>query len=200
MALKSEALPWITEAFACAMVFLLRSSSKVILLLSKFLHLIKHMIVKMAGDFPTAYRAVFNIIDSTLTVISIVVSLPALEGVPQTESTNCVCPASTKTTMLLQLTAGWYIAGLIHQVYLLRATHVDLTAWPAIESGFAVVEIFMLAGLGQILSHEFRVSTVAWRIEHRTNIVISLVVLAVKIAFLLGMGMKDEPKGKLKSD
>ena len=179
---------------------LLRSSSKVILLLSKFLHPIKHTIVKMAPSFPTAYRVVFTIIDPTLTVISIVLNLLAPEGILQTKSTTCVCPASAKTIMLPQLTVGWYIVGFIHQVYLLRAKPVDPIVWRAIQSGFAVVDMFMLAGLTKILNNENRISPVAWRIEDCTNIVISLVLLAVRSAFMLGMGMKDKIRVKLKSE
>ncbi|KZP04920.1 hypothetical protein FIBSPDRAFT_878038, partial [Athelia psychrophila] len=107
-----------------------------------------------------------------------------------------VSPPATETILLLDAMAGFLASLSFMQIYFLRTKPNDMTVWRGMQGGTLLVDIFMLGGFARALIAEGRTDWMNWRSDDWSNVGGYVAISAVRMAFLLGVGIRGEGKGK----
>ena len=100
----------------------------------------------------------------------------------------------TEAAVCLETIAGSLLATLFLQVVLLRARWNDLTVWRCVQLSILIVDLAMLGAMSKALYAQGRLSLIEWRWEEWTNMGITGGVALIRVAFLLGIGVKGQGK------
>jgi hypothetical protein len=150
----------------------------------------------MSSPIPSFYRIWFTIVDPLLALVGVFSNLFAPAATLSSHSPSYISPPATETTLLVDTVAG-FLAGLVFlQVVLLRARPSDMTVWRALLASTLLVDIAMLGGSARALSSQGRTDRRVWRTEEWTHLPITAGVVVIRVAFLLGMGMGRQGKGR----
>ncbi|KZP10763.1 hypothetical protein FIBSPDRAFT_1051146 [Athelia psychrophila] len=150
----------------------------------------------MSSTMPSFYRIWFTVVDPLLSIAGVLGNLFVPTTILNSYSPSFVSPPATETIYLLDATAG-FLAGLVLlQVVLLRARPTDVTVWRVLQASMLLVDLAMLGGFARALSAQGRTVWRVWRAEEWTNLVIIAGVAVIRTAFVLGVGMGGQRKGK----
>lgn len=147
-------------------------------------------------SFPTFYRISFAIFDIVLPLSGIVGNLFAPTFILNNYTSLYVSPPATETILLLDAMAGFLASLSFMQIYFLRTKPNDMTVWRGMQGGTLLVDIFMLGGFARALIAEGRTDWMNWRSDDWSNVGGYVAISAVRMAFLLGVGIRGEGKGK----
>ena len=150
----------------------------------------------MSSPIPAFYHVCFTVLDPVLSLLGVFGNLFAPTSILNSYTPSYVSPPATETILLLDTTAG-FLAGLIFlQIFLLRAKPTDMTVWRALQAGTLLVDFAMLGGFARAFSVQGRTDWRGWRAEEWTNLGITGGVAVIRTAFLLGIGVGGQGKGK----
>lgn len=146
--------------------------------------------------FPIFYRICFTIFDIFLPIFGVFGNLIAPTFILNNYTSLYVSPPATETILLLDAMAGFLASLAFMQIYFLSTRPNDMTVWRGMQGGTLLVDIFMLGGFARALITEGRTDCMDWRSDDWSNVGGYVVIAAIRLAFLLGVGIRGEGKGK----
>ncbi len=146
--------------------------------------------------FPLFYRVCFIILDICLPFYGIYAHLFAPTLILGSFTPHYVNPPATETQLLLDAIAGFFASLAFLQIVFLYTRPHDLTIWRALEGGTLLVDIFQLGGFTRALIAEGRTDCTLWRSDDWSNIAGYSVIAFIRIAFLMGVGMREQVNRK----
>ncbi|RMZ88584.1 hypothetical protein DV736_g4187, partial [Chaetothyriales sp. CBS 134916] len=103
-----------------------------------------------------------------------------------------------EAAVALETVAGFLLGIMSLQIVLLRLRWDDLTVWRCVEFSILVVDIVMLLAIAKALDAQGRLWDVKLlRVEEWVNCAILGGVALIRIAFLAGVGAKNERKARV---
>ncbi|KAL8278505.1 hypothetical protein RQP46_009195 [Phenoliferia psychrophenolica] len=148
---------------------------------------------------PTFYRIFFTLIDPLMCLGGVLGCLVFPSSTLTSYTPSALgAPITPSTSVLLDSTAGWFLGMAFLQFSLLRARPYDVVVWRAVQVALVCVDLTMWLGLVRALVVEGRMADTAnWRGGDWGNVVGYPALVAVRVAFLVGIGM-GEGKGRRK--
>jgi hypothetical protein len=114
-------------------------------------------------------------------------------------SYNTLAPITPETRLLLDMTTGCYAQNWFLQIVLPRARPDDLGLWKIWQGSLLVVDCVLLGAVLRNLAVLGVLETPgAWTAEQRGNLGVMCALVAIRSAFVLGIGLggREEPKKK----
>jgi hypothetical protein len=97
--------------------------------------------------------------------------------------------------MILQQRGGAMLNFAVISAVLLRYTY-DLQIWKIVQAAFLIVDLALYYAAWQVLGAQGRLSPSTWRVEDWGSVGITVVAGAVRVAFLMGVGLGKGKNGK----
>ncbi|KAK3069198.1 hypothetical protein LTR53_012659 [Teratosphaeriaceae sp. CCFEE 6253] len=145
----------------------------------------------MATPIPPGYRLFFSTIDPAIAFTGAISALFFPQFILDSYSTAAVSPPSIETTMTLDSLAGFYLAVMFLQIFLLRAKPDDLQVWRLLQGSILITDVAIVAASGKAQNAQGRLNPMDWRLEEAGTIAITAGVGLFRIAFLMGLGLKQ---------
>ncbi|PWN93205.1 hypothetical protein FA10DRAFT_16032 [Acaromyces ingoldii] len=143
---------------------------------------------------PTFYRVVFFLFDVAMPLFGVVANTTMPEFIVSAYTPKIAKPIATETIVLLDGMAGFFACLIFLNLYFLSTKANDVTVWRGLQGGTLLTDVFMLFAFGRALSTEGRTTLESWRGEDYGNVVGYTVILLVRLAFVLGLGLKEEQR------
>jgi hypothetical protein len=153
----------------------------------------------MADPIPTFYRIFFPTIDPIVASTGVIGNLFLPGDILKSYNPRAILPPALETEVLLQSSAGFLAGTMVLQIFLLRMRPHDIGVWKALQASIAVVDAAILGSVFRALDKQDRLALKDWRGLDWINVGVTGTVLAIRLAFCLGVGLggrKGIGKGK----
>jgi len=141
-------------------------------------------------SIPLFYRAIFTVLDLLLPLFGIYAHTVAPALVLKGWTPTHASPPAIDTYLLSDALAGFFASLAFLQIFLLWPKPNDWVVWRAMQGATLLTDIFMLGGFYRALRSEGRLDTHLWRAEDYSNIGGYAVISIIRVAFLLGIGLR----------
>ncbi|EXJ75151.1 uncharacterized protein A1O5_01847 [Cladophialophora psammophila CBS 110553] len=146
---------------------------------------------------PTFYRVFFSTIDPLIALSGALTQVFA----PATILTlynpsSAALPPAIETTVLLDSTAGYLVSTMFLQVVMLRARPADLTVWRCLQGSILIQDLAIIGAVVGALKTQHRLDWGLVTAKEWSNLAILAGVGALRVAFLLGIGVGGRGKAK----
>ncbi|KAH8660610.1 hypothetical protein BX600DRAFT_514200 [Xylariales sp. PMI_506] len=140
----------------------------------------------MASVIHPVFGFWFTVTDPCIAVMGLVFNLffPDKYLLSLTPSVSALSPPHPEATILIIAMAGVLASELLLHLFVLRPRPTDVSLWKTVQAGQIIVEGSKLAAVCWIIKGGGGVSGQVY-----TNIIISSVLIAGRIAFMLGLGI-----------
>ena len=149
----------------------------------------------MATDttpIPAFYRVVFRLIDPFFCGLGVATHLLTKDNVLAGLTRAPTTLPNTETEILLNFLAGCFAMLGVFQVGLLYTRPKDVGVWRVLQLGTLVFDIIQASAIVRVLLVEGRLAdTSTWLPGEWQNFVGNAVIGAIRLAFVLGVGLKE---------
>lgn len=151
------------------------------------------------SSIPSFYRIFFSFIDPLVALSGVYLNYFDGDTVitsifPPSHAWSRITPSHT---LLLEQSGGFLLMIVFLQVFLLRHTK-DLGVWKLFEASLLITDFGMFYSFWNALSMQGRLEPGSWRVEEWGNVGITGFVTAVRILFLMGIGLGRQPRAGTK--
>lgn len=105
-------------------------------------------------------------------------------------------PPALETRVLLENEAGFLAGTAFLQIVLLRLKSKDITVWKCLQTSIGIVDTAIIVAMLRSLAAQGRSSPADWRWQESASLAFTGAVLLTRVLFVLGIGVKAEPKNK----
>ncbi|KAI5475486.1 hypothetical protein MNV49_001341 [Pseudohyphozyma bogoriensis] len=141
---------------------------------------------------PLFYRVLFKYIDPPMPLFGLVAYTSYPSFILSGFVSSPILPPAPETTLLLYAMAGFYGALMSLQILLLHFAHPnDVRTWKILQGATVFVDVGMVAGFLKALDGQGRWwDLTRWRGDEMNQIVGNAVLGLIRLAFVLGVGLK----------
>ncbi|KAK5115350.1 hypothetical protein LTR62_001550 [Meristemomyces frigidus] len=140
---------------------------------------------------PASYRIFFTTIDPLLALTGFISALFVPTAIVGTHLPVSGQEPPAETTFLLQTLAGFYLALLVLEVYLLRVRPHDLTIWRALEFSLLLTDFFLVGATAKWLGAEGGLNPLFWGLGEVGAIALTAGLGVIRVLFIIGVGMRS---------
>lgn len=145
------------------------------------------------SHIPTFYRIFFTWVDPIMCLGGVLTHLLAPELVLKGFTPSILTPIATETAVLIDGMVGWFAGMAFLQASLLRSKPTDAAVWRAVQVAMTCVDAAMVGAFARSLRTTNEWNTQLWTGRDWGNIGGYSALVAVRVAFLMGVGVS---KGK----
>ncbi|KAL7004987.1 hypothetical protein EMMF5_005473 [Cystobasidiomycetes sp. EMM_F5] len=106
---------------------------------------------------------------------------------------NVLSPPAHETALALDALGGFFASLAFLQVVLLRLRPNDVGVWKCVQFAGVLVDVGVVGGFWRVLDRQGRLSLSAMRPEEKGQMIGTAVLGLVRLAFVLGVGIRKEP-------
>ncbi|KIW86007.1 hypothetical protein Z517_01401 [Fonsecaea pedrosoi CBS 271.37] len=152
------------------------------------------------STIPPLYRVFFSTIDPLIALSGALTQLFAPSTILRLyNASSATIPPAPETTVLLDSGAGYLLSTLFLQVAMLRARPADVLVWRCLQGAILVQDVAIIGAVARSLDVQRRLEWGLVTGQEWANLAILAGVGALRVAFLLGVGMRmDELNGDKK--
>lgn len=143
---------------------------------------------------PPFYRIFFTWIDPAVSIPSIWAHFAIPDFILDAYIPKTMSVRNPDHDMLFFHLAGSFMTISVMSAVLLRYTS-DLGVWRIVQSGIVLYDFEILYSTWHFLGRQGRLDPAVWRSADWGNMVFMLVIIAVRLAFLAGIGLKSSRAG-----
>lgn len=143
---------------------------------------------------PLFYRIFFTWVDPAITIPSIWAHFAAPDLILDTYIPRSLSVRDPDHDMLFFHLAGSFMTIAVVSAVLLRYTS-DLGVWRIVQAGIVLYDFEIFGSAWYFLGRQGRLDPAVWRPEDWGNLAFMVVIIAVRLAFLSGVGMRSTVSG-----
>ena len=150
----------------------------------------------MESPIPTIYRVWFASLDPLIALAGALGNTFASSTVLSSYNRKAADPPAIETRVLLDTSTGFLLGTLFLQIVLLRLRPRDVGVWKCLQASIAIADVAIILSELMALSAQGRLDPSLWRWEETGTLGLTSFVLATRLIFLSGVGLKDNDRVK----
>ncbi|KAJ9610422.1 hypothetical protein H2200_005199 [Cladophialophora chaetospira] len=152
-----------------------------------------------SSPFPAIYRIFFQTLDPLIALSGVLAHTLSPKTILSLYNASAKFPPATETVALLDVGNTFLLAVMPLQIVMLRLRPNDVAVWKCLQGSILIRDIGIIATVLRSLSAQGRLDVGLIKGDEWGNLGILAALAVLRTAFVLGVGVNDNGRGKGKT-